>query len=44
MTRQKLLAAAICLAFFPSVQAVEAFDGNIVLDRPTNTSISAIRS
>ena len=40
MTRQTLLAAAICLAFVPSVQAVEAFDGNIVLGRPTNTSIS----
>ena len=40
MTRQTLLAAAICLACVPSVQAVEAFDGNIVLGRPTNTSIS----
>ena len=40
MTRQTLLATAICLLVVPSVQAVEAFDGNIVLGRPTNTSIS----
>ena len=40
MTRQSLLATAIYLAVVPLVQAVEAFDGNIVLGRPTNTSIS----